>query len=605
MTKSFSFYLYSMHKAERLVFSSGDETFMSELSVLINRLPIVEGGNITALLCNTEVLRKELSSFETTYEQKIPRVRRIMAFVKNLGEGEYFFYLDDTAPLINHICCMNEVQVLPDFNKKIEVHDSVLRRFGLIFYSFESYGFGFNGIKAVVGNHQKHPCRFCGRDNSETSYKKVAHAIPDALGNDLLFCDEECDECNARLAPIEDNLTNFLDFNRVAVGIKTKKGEIPEVEGDNFVIRRSGEGYRIYAKGSQSIEEFMRDGLRLNHRKIITNLGIYKALVKMVIDLTPTDKLPHFKETIRWINGDVISRNMPSVYWCYAQPTRQPSLFLFFNEQNMPNTPYCTAAVYVCNMLYLYVVPFIDIDKGQYKHDENLKSHWPQFLRTFTGEWHQWDLSDDTPATPFLDVIASPETQLSSPAGEDAPSLGDVFEIHHRPTKSVFVDFPELDTETLFSKHPTCERITFCQENHPLEPLLPHTELSYSMGCNILIYFDEGRCETWNHVGISDTTATIKYVTMQWKCSFFFCDIASNIKLEKESFSFDYKLRDILWHLSLYLAENEFQSDLDNTEFENTKLTFMYDEHHNQFIHYIIMKDGIPILECDDKQLHR
>ena len=104
--------------------------------------------------------------------------------------------------------------------------------------------------------------QICKRNNPEASFKKLAHAISDALGNDLLFCNEECGKCNGDLAPIEANLTDFLDFNRVVSGIKTKKGEIPEVEGENFVIRRKGDGYGIYAKGTESFEDFMKNGMR-------------------------------------------------------------------------------------------------------------------------------------------------------------------------------------------------------------------------------------------------------------------------------------------------------------------------------------------------------
>lgn len=600
----FIFYLYSKNANEQFYFSSEEESFMSQLEELINKLPKIEGTNIYALLCNIQTLRDELIIFEKLHEGMEPRVRRIMTFVNKLSEGEYFFYLAERAPLINHLCSINELLVLPDMRKRNAIHEIVLRKYGLLFTTFECYGFGFNGIKMSVGDYKTHPCRFCERYYPEVSFKKLAHAIPDALGNDLLFCNEECGKCNGDLAPIEANLTDFLDFNRVVSGIKTKKGEIPEVEGENFVIRRKGDGYGIYAKGTESFEDFMKNGMRLNHRKTITNTGIYKALTKMVIDLVPSEKIPHFRETVRWIKGDVTSRELPSIYWRYSEPTNQPALFLFVDEQNRPETPYCTSVLFVCNMVFMYVIPFVDIDRGQYKRDVKLQSHWPIFLKTFGGEWNQWNLSDDTPAKPFIELVAKDDTAFT-PSESSEPLSPDIFEIHHRPTKREYVEFPDIDINKLFKALPSFEKMLFKVDNPVTAPLQDHTELSFGMGCNIVILYDEGKCETYTDVSISNSENTVKYVTMQWKCSFEFHDITTNIKLEENHFSFDYKLRDIIWGHSLFLGERNFMQELASTDFSQTKLTFLYDEHQTHFINYILLKDGKTVLQCNDKDLHR
>ena len=63
-----------------------------------------------------------------------------------------------------------------------------------------------------------------------------------------------------------------------------------------------------------------------------------------------------------------------------------------------------------------------------------------------------------------------------------------------------------------------------------------------------------------------------------------------DIKLEEEHFSFDYKLRDILWGLTLFLGENNFLSELSSRDFSQTKLTFLYDEHQTRFINYVLLK---------------
>lgn len=599
----FSFYLYSRRQNKRFDFCSSNEDAIGRIGVMINHLPKVEGGNVTALLRNTVELRDVLVGFETELAASLPQVRGIMPYVRSLEEGEYFFYHDAHAPLINRYSSLIELIVLPDMAKRRQVADAVLFRYGKLFTSFESYGFGFDGVKTVVGDNSKYPCRFCGKDRQHTSFRKEAHAIADALGNNLLFSNEECGDCNGRLSSVEDNLTNHLDVNRVMAGIRTKKGLLPEIEGENFVIRRQGDGVAIYAKGDVSPEEIQKTGIRLNHRKQVTNLGIYKALVKAVMDLLPSEKMPHFRETIGWINGQVISQKMASIYWRYCPAVQQPQLFVFLNEQGKQDIPYCTAVLFVCNVVFMYVIPFADVDQGRFKHNDNLKSHWPLFLKSFSGEWMEWDLSDDTPAHPFIDfdIVGNP------PAGEHTatPIPEDVFNIHHRPVKSTYVNYPEIDYATIFRTKPQYSRIKFDVENQDACDLQPHTELSFNQGCDICINPDEGRCTVMARVSICDSPNTTRYMDCIWRCDYLFTDITNHLEVADGTFSFDYKLRDFLWNLTLYYGEQDFQSDIDQTKLKGIKLTSVFDEHHLQFIRYFLeVGDNVRFLACD-KDIHK
>jgi HNH endonuclease len=54
--------------------------------------------------------------------------------------------------------------------------------------------------KEAVGepDKSKRVCRFCGRKQPDVTFKNVAHAISESLGNKKIILYEECDECNAR-----------------------------------------------------------------------------------------------------------------------------------------------------------------------------------------------------------------------------------------------------------------------------------------------------------------------------------------------------------------------------------------------------------------------
>ena len=67
-------------------------------------------------------------------------------------------------------------------------------------------------------------CIYCGK-RGEKNFTEKAHAIPEALGNEIIQ-NEECDECNDYFANnIEEYFTNFLSFSRVIYGIDGKNGK--------------------------------------------------------------------------------------------------------------------------------------------------------------------------------------------------------------------------------------------------------------------------------------------------------------------------------------------------------------------------------------------
>lgn len=42
---------------------------------------------------------------------------------------------------------------------------------------------GFGGLRVFIGNKNNKKCRFCGKNEKETTFKNKAHAISEGLGN--------------------------------------------------------------------------------------------------------------------------------------------------------------------------------------------------------------------------------------------------------------------------------------------------------------------------------------------------------------------------------------------------------------------------------------
>ena len=82
--------------------------------------------------------------------------------------------------------------------------------------------------KVLIGEKENKLCRFCGKDESSTSFNNVSHAIPESLGNKTFIALEECDTCNEEFAQgIEDSLDKYLKPYRTLAHIKGKKKSLP------------------------------------------------------------------------------------------------------------------------------------------------------------------------------------------------------------------------------------------------------------------------------------------------------------------------------------------------------------------------------------------
>ena len=81
------------------------------------------------------------------------------------------------------------------------------------------------GKKHRLGSCTPRRCRYCLRQEPATCFKKIAHAIPECLGNRTLISHDECDHCNDRFSQtIEDHLDKFTQPLRTVLGIKGKNG---------------------------------------------------------------------------------------------------------------------------------------------------------------------------------------------------------------------------------------------------------------------------------------------------------------------------------------------------------------------------------------------
>jgi hypothetical protein len=156
-------------------------------------------------------------------------------------------------------------------------------------------------------------CRFCGRQNPEVSFRRVAHAIPELLGNKKLFSRYECDTCNTFFGcGIENDYGNWSKPMRTLTGRKGKNG-VPTHKGGGetgWRIERKKNQFSINAGEDEHSRPFVASE---DHRVIDFALkgdphrpmAVHKAFVKMALSILPERELPNFRQALAWImNSD-------------------------------------------------------------------------------------------------------------------------------------------------------------------------------------------------------------------------------------------------------------------------------------------------------------
>ena len=591
-------------------FNFGDSPELSAATVaLFTGAGMLEGNDFAAFLCCTPVFREALGEFIAKWRQQCKYVNRLNDFFKSVADDEHFAFVSHQPELpfgdfqsknlniqsyrLRLICLARGIEYKP------RLHTRFLATEGLAITRYGTLYFGYEDEEVRIGepDKRKRVCRYCGRSMPEVKFKNVAHAIPDALGNKSLFCNEECDTCNARLSKVEDSFTSHMEQNRVVCSVPNKDGKIPEIEGRDFVVRRDADGNpRIIVNGSKADLHQNPDGtmsLRINGSKPIYDNDIYKTLVKCVIGLLPAEELPHFVNTISWINGKLFDTVYPSVYKAYINGVNvQPICKIFLNHKRVPYSPYCTALLYTCDMVYMFMLPFVTLDEGRFKYDSDLVRHWQDFKNYFPKKWSSWDLSSTEPKTSFYYHTIDPaNVQPLSPGSVD-PS---VF-VSKRPRSKKQreeVVFPEPDPGNV-------SRVTISDPQISFTPGLNLTEAmkrDVSVQCAPVIYIDPSRscCTVVVDICCMDTTGSVEYMRCSYRCNVFFKDFSRNIEAGEGTLAFDYRLREMLWTVTCVVGERFFVPKRAGTQFASFRLDSL--ANYKQLVENItyILPDGTCI----------
>jgi hypothetical protein len=156
------------------------------------------------------------------------------------------------------------------------------------------------GARIEIG--QKGRCRFCRMDN--VTFRHVAHAFPEALGNKWALSIDECDACNTLLSVYESALVQGVSPLLTLGGVKGKSNNIRQTgrSAGNAILSRDERGERPQI--SAIAKEFdLAQVLGVDPSNGVVRLRVpvagvpfsprraYKALCKMAYALFPDEEL--------------------------------------------------------------------------------------------------------------------------------------------------------------------------------------------------------------------------------------------------------------------------------------------------------------------------
>lgn len=225
------------------------------------------------------------------------------------------------------------------------------------------------GQKVRLGDKDNRVCRFCGKAKPAVTFKKIAHAIPEGLGNKSLESYYECDPCNEMFGNgIEDHLGKWSKPMRTIARISGKNGVPTLTRGGDKSWRIDydrTDGFNIVSYEDDPIfkvdEAKKKVTLKLRRESHIP-LNVMKAFWKIAYTLLPESELRNFPHVLNWITTPytAFATGKLEVQYVFQPGPMPPDLLevsLMRRSSDDAKLPYMLLALRYGNETFTVVVP--------------------------------------------------------------------------------------------------------------------------------------------------------------------------------------------------------------------------------------------------------
>lgn len=237
-------------------------------------------------------------------------------------------------------------------------------------YDFIAAGFCFDDKEEIIPAGAIKKCRFCEKDETETTFNNKAHAIPECLGNHKLILAEECDPCNKFFSDtLEAHLDRYTRPFRIIGQIEGKRG-VPNYQSNNQKSKiKHGEipTYISPAEEKFFTFDFENKTATVNlHREPYIPFDVYRAFVKIAIStIAKKNELPAFAKTIEWLMSSSQTMlfgnpaKISQVYIPGPRPTNGIAYNFLRRKPSCKTAPYAMFLIAFGNYAIQFIVPSI------------------------------------------------------------------------------------------------------------------------------------------------------------------------------------------------------------------------------------------------------
>lgn len=385
----------------RFRFSLADAASVQEIISVFGK---AEGAdvNIDAVQVASRELKAAISDVVTKHGTVVPPLNKLKRIVGSLQDGEHFLLLpaqpNTTVERLEVERFLHRLNY-PDH----QPNDGVDKLFGSLLQNYNISNPRTDRRTLVGANRSSHSCRFCGRTAaSGAKFKKAAHVIPTALGNDHLKSTEECDDCNEYFGQnTEPSLIAMLDIPRVFLGTqgRGKNDGRPILHFAEGALSHDGSKVSIESR-SVAVDEAGTFTIDLGMGAPIIPSAVYRALVKMVLSVVSDDQLPYLKETIDWVRNNAhAGRMLPTVATAtvFLPPNPSAQLTVYTRKQPHPRLPHIVGEFRLGCYMYVFAVPFSRQDAWDligFFDDADFSGIFKHYMAA--AQWAQQDLNRQT-----------------------------------------------------------------------------------------------------------------------------------------------------------------------------------------------------------------
>jgi transcriptional regulator with XRE-family HTH domain len=349
-----------------------DVTFAPDNLTVVRELASIFGEASDAQVainpqqCVTAKMKSNLVEFAKLHGEKVPHVNRLKKTVCDLPDGTFFLLLPITPQTTKQK--LDYERYLHGLNHPEEAtleaeFDQLFRQLVLKYDSTQPR----TSRRTDIGHPRKKDriCRFCHRTLATgATFKKVAHAISAALGNQHLKLFDECDECNSHFGNnVEPTLITLLSIQRVFLDIRNH-GERQTINLSGDKMFRTDE--RLVVSSSRvSTDDTGVVTAQLGPEQSIVPMRFYQALAKFALSVIPESELPSLKRTVAWVREDKYSgTRLPDVVSTVVGLPPDPSaqITVYVRRDDDDTLPHVVCEFRLGCYIYVYVLPFSDKD---------------------------------------------------------------------------------------------------------------------------------------------------------------------------------------------------------------------------------------------------